>query len=240
MSKIHKTKNAVITGASKGIGRATALAFAAQGYDLALCARSLSLLQELKKEIEELYHSKVYIEDCDLTDKQSVYRFALNALTFLGKIDVLVNNAGTFIPGGILSEDEGVYEQQMALNLSSVYYMCRKIGPEMAKIQSGHIINICSTASITAYVNGGSYCISKFGELGLTKVLREELKDKNVKVTAVLPGATLTDSWQGTTLPPERFMSPSHVATIIVQIVNSQPDIVHEEVIIRPQLGDIN
>lgn len=98
---------------------------------------------------------------------------------------------------------------------------------------------MCSTASIVPYVNGGSYCISKFALLGMSRVLREEMKPFGVKVTAVLPGATLTASWDGTDLPKERFMQPEDVAEAIWTAYSLSPNSVLEELLIRPQLGDI-
>jgi short-subunit dehydrogenase len=105
--------------------------------------------------------------------------------------------------------------------------------------KKGHIFMICSTASIMAYPNGGSYCVSKFALYGMTKVFREELKPHGIKVTAVLPGATLTDSWSETDLPKERFMQAQDVAESIWSAYHLSPSAVIEELLMRPQLGDI-
>jgi short-subunit dehydrogenase len=232
-------KIAVITGASKGIGRETANILAKNGYDLAVCARNLNDLNVLKKELESKYKVNIWVKSVDLTIKSEVEKFGEDVLKRFESIDILINNAGIFIPGKITEEEDGTYEKQVALNLSSVYYLCRKIVPNMIKNKNGYIINICSTASFVPYINGGSYCISKFGALGLTKCLREELKEHNIKVTAILPGATKTESWDGTELPDSRFIHPKSVAKVIYNCIESGDDIVHEEVIIRPQLGDI-
>jgi short-subunit dehydrogenase len=105
--------------------------------------------------------------------------------------------------------------------------------------KSGHIFTICSTASITAYTAGGSYCISKFALLGFTKVLREETKLQGIKVTAILPGATLTPAWDGVELPESRFIPADDVASTIYSAYTMNPSTVLEEILIRPQLGDI-
>ena len=127
----------------------------------------------------------------------------------------------------------------MALNVSSAYHLSRKIVPQMIKNKSGHVFNLASIASITAYNNGGSYCISKFAMHGFSKVLREEMKPHNVKVTSILPGATFTSSWEGTELPPSRFMKPEDVANIVWSAYNLSENCDVEEIVLRPQLGDI-
>jgi short-subunit dehydrogenase len=109
----------------------------------------------------------------------------------------------------------------------------------MISRRKGHIFMMCSTASITPYTNGGSYCISKFALLGMSRVLREELKPHSVKVTALLPGATLTNSWAGTDLPEDRFLKAEDVANSAWAAYALSASAVIEEILIRPQLGDI-
>ena len=110
---------------------------------------------------------------------------------------------------------------------------------EMKRLKKGYIFNMCSIASIKAYANGGSYGISKFALYGMTKVLREELKEFNIKVTAVLPGATLTASWEGVDLPEERFIKVEDIAELIWTTYRLSDRTVVEDLVIRPQLGDI-
>jgi NADP-dependent 3-hydroxy acid dehydrogenase YdfG len=124
-------------------------------------------------------------------------------------------------------------------NLYSAYHLTRGLIGNMMERQEGHIFNICSTASITAYTNGGSYCISKFAMLGMSKVLREEMKPYHVRVTSILPGATLTDSWAGVEIPAERFMASDDVAQVIWTAYNLPSTTVLEEIVLRPQLGDL-
>jgi short-subunit dehydrogenase len=109
----------------------------------------------------------------------------------------------------------------------------------MIAAKDGYIFNMCSIASIMAYPNGGSYSISKFALLGMTKVLREELKPHGIRVTAIMPGATLTASWEGVDLPAERFMKPEDVAETIYTAYALSKQSVVEEILIRPQLGDL-
>jgi short-subunit dehydrogenase len=109
----------------------------------------------------------------------------------------------------------------------------------MKTLKSGHIFNMCSIASIKAYANGGSYAISKFALLGFSKCLREELKSFGIRVTAILPGATMTASWDGIDLPESRFMKVEDVADSVYAAYSLSTRSVVEEIIIRPQLGDI-
>lgn len=171
--------------------------------------------------------------------KEQVGRW-VSSLTIPGNQPLaLVNNAGIYMPGSIQTEEDGVFEALIQSNLASAYHTTRAFFPHIQKASKGHIFNICSTASITAYTNGGSYCISKFGLLGFSKVLREELKTSNVGVTALLPGATLTDSWAGVELPESRFMQPSDVANVLWNAWELSPGCVLEEIVLRPVLGDI-
>jgi hypothetical protein len=109
----------------------------------------------------------------------------------------------------------------------------------MISQKCGHIFNMCSIASLHAYANGGSYSISKFAMLGFSKSLREELKPHGVKVTSLMPGATLTDSWAGVDLPESRFMKAEDIAQLIFDVYNLSASTVIEEVVLRPVLGDI-
>ncbi|MCP4122043.1 MAG: SDR family oxidoreductase [Bacteroidetes bacterium] len=232
--------NIIVTGASRGIGRAIVLKFAAKGYNVAFCARRVEPLDELAAEIDKINNNiNVYYESCDVTDVEKVKRFAQNALENLGSIDVIVNNAGVFLPGEILTAEEGLMEQMLHTNLHSAYYLTRELLPSMVKARSGHVFNMCSIASIKAYPNGSLYSISKFALLGFSRSLREELKEKNIRVTSILPGATYTDSWEGIDLPETRFMRSEDIANTVWDIYNLSDRTDVEEIVLRPQLGDI-
>ena len=150
-----------------------------------------------------------------------------------------MNNAGVFIPGKITEEEDGSLEKMMSINTYSAYYMSRYIIDSMKNKKGGYIFNICSTASIMPYLNGGSYCISKHAMLGFSKVLREELKEIGIRVSAVLPGATYTSSWEEADLPESRFIKSSDIAETIWSAFSLSENTVIEELIVRPQLGDI-
>ena len=231
-------KLAVVTGGTKGIGRAIIERFAAADFDIATCARKEADLSELKSAIEKKHLVKVTTFTADMSNKEHIQQFA-EKVKQLQPVEVLVNNAGYFIPGSVLDEADGALESMINTNLYSAYHLSRQLVPTMRALKSGHVFNMCSIASIMAYPNGGSYAISKFGLLGFSKVLREELKAHGVRVTSVLPGATLTASWDGVDLPDERLMKPEDVAETIFSAYSLSKQSVVEEILIRPQLGDL-
>lgn len=229
-------KSIIISGGSQGIGKALVKKFLENGFQVFTCARNAEKLESLKNEFN---HPLLHTFVADLSDKKQASNFAQWILNQETKIDVLINNAGYFLPGQIQNEEDGVLESQIEANLYSAYHLTKAILPSMQKSNSGHIFTICSTASITAYTAGGSYCISKFALLGFTKVLREELKTQGIKVTAVLPGATLTPAWDGVNLPDSRFIPAEDIANTIFSAYMMSASTVIEEILIRPQLGDI-
>jgi short-subunit dehydrogenase len=230
----------VVTGGSKGIGKAILAKFASQGFDLVTCSRNAAELTILKDEFKTSYPGiDVFTFKADLSEKTQVVAFTDFVLRLNRNIDVLVNNAGYFLPGEISSEPEGTLESMIHANVYSAYYTTRGLIHLMKEKKHGHIFNICSIASIKAYANGGSYAITKFALLGFSKCLREELKTYGIRVTAVMPGATKTRSWEGVDLPDERFMKIEDVAETIFAANSLSERSVVEEIIIRPQLGDI-
>ncbi|MGR3811490.1 SDR family oxidoreductase [Jiulongibacter sp. NS-SX5] len=233
------SKIAVVTGATKGIGRAIALKFASEGFDLILTSRTELALKELKEEIETSFQTQCHIIACDLSQKSEVNKFT----TFIAKqsktIDVLVNNTGTFVQGALMTEDDGALEHQMNTNLYSAYYTTRGLIGELKAAERAHIFNICSIASLQAYPGSGSYSITKFALLGFSKSLREELKPDGIKVTSLMPGATYTSSWEGVDLPESRFMSSEDVADTVWAAYSLSPSALIEEIVMRPLEGDI-
>lgn len=235
----HEGTLVVVTGGTKGIGRAIIEKFSKEGYTLATCSRNEADLDELKSEVEQKYGNKVLINVADLSKKSGVESF-LEFIRLIGKpVEVLVNNTGKFLPGQIHLEDDGVLESQIETNLYSAYRVSKGIISGMKKRKKGHIFNMCSIASFTAYANGGSYAISKFAMYGMSKVLREELKPENIRVTSVMPGATFTASWEGADIPEERFMKSEDVAEMVFATYQLSDRSVVEDLVIRPQLGDL-
>ena len=234
-------KTLLISGCTKGIGLAIVNKFAQMGFHIAGCARNPEDILNLQKKMEKQYPGQqFFFEVCDVSKKEWIQKFAQDALHNLGNIDVLINNAGTFAPGQIQNEEEDIFEKLMDTNISSAYHLTRAILPNMLHNKQGHIFNICSTASIKAYTNGGSYCISKYAMMGLNQVLREELKGKKIKVTAVLPGATLTHSWSQSDLPESRFIPATDIAKLVWSAYDLSESTNVEEILVRPVLGDID
>jgi short-subunit dehydrogenase len=232
-------KLVVVTGGTKGIGLAVVEKFASQGFDIVTCARDASDLHLLKSRIEDEFKVSVSVFTADLSKREAVKGFCEGVVKLNRPVEVLVNNAGYFIPGEISTEPEDTLEKMINANLYSAYHTTRGIVQGMRARKGGHIFNLCSIASIKAYDNGGSYAISKFALLGFSKCLREELKPFNIRVTAVLPGATKTASWEGTSLPDERFMRAEDIAETIFAAYALSTRSVVEEILIRPQLGDL-
>ena len=233
--------NAVITGATKGIGKAISELLYSKGINISICSRNQKDLEEFREFLLESHehHPKIHLYEADISHKEKVLAYADDVLTNLGGVDILINNAGIFIPGQIGDEADGALEAMINTNLYSAYHLTRRLLPGMKSSGSGHIFNMCSVASIKAYPNGGSYAISKFALLGFSKCLREELKTTGIKVTSILPGATWSNSWAGVELPEDRLMQASDIANIVWSALSMSPSAVMEEIIIRPQLGDL-
>lgn len=234
-----KNQLVVVTGGTKGIGKAIVERFSMAGANIAVCSRNEKDLQGLKAEIESKHGNHVFAKVADVSKKKEVNAFVGHALGIGAPISVLVNNVGRFIPGQIHKEEEGTLESQLETNLYSAYRMSRGVIPAMIEQRDGHIFNISSIAGLAAYPNGGSYSISKFAMYGMSKSLREELKEYNIRVTSVMPGATLTASWDGSGLPEDRFIKPGDVADLVYSAHQISKRSVVEDLIVRPQLGDL-
>ena len=237
---MKKNKTAVVTAGSRGIGRAVVLRFLQEGFDVITCSRNSTKLEALQGDAARLKTpGNLNIVAADLSNLEGVNGFLNFVEESSAEVDVLVNNAGAFVPGRVSDEPAGVLEDMIDINLYSAYRVTRGILPGMVKRKSGHIFNMCSVASIQAYENGGSYSIAKFALLGFSRVLREEMKEQGIRVTAVLPGATLSDSWEDVDLPEERFMPAKDIASCIYNAFSLSARSVVEDIVLRPQLGDI-
>lgn len=232
--------NIIVTGATKGIGRAIVEKFANKGYSIYFCARTPQDVAALVDELVVNYPQQTFKGYAvDMANKSAVLQFAKDILHAITSIEVLVNNAGVYLPGNVIDEADGTLEQQIATNLYSAYYLTQKLVPTMIEAGKGHIFNMCSIASLQAYPGGGSYSISKYALLGFSDNLRLELKDKGVKVTAVMPGATYSNSWAGSGIDEARIMEANDIAEMVYHSAQLSPQAVVERIVIRPQLGDL-
>ena len=224
----------LVTGASRGIGRAIVERFVREGTSVIACARGQEALDRLRAELPQ-----VECHACDIRDGAAVDALARDVLERHGAVDLLVNNAGAFRPGGIAGEDDDALLDMLQANLFGAYRLTRRLLPAMVARRSGMVLNMCSTASIAAYPNGGAYSIAKHALYGFSRNLREEMKPHGVRVVALLPGATLTASWEGVPLPPERMMPAADVAEMAWAAWSLSARTVVEDILMRPQLGDI-
>jgi short-subunit dehydrogenase len=236
----EKKPVAIITGASRGFGKAIAEIFAANGYNLVLTARKPVALYTAMESLQARFPDiEIKAKPADIGVKEEVLALGDWIRHSVPHMDVLVNNAGSFVPGSVHNEPDGALEEMMETNLYSAYHLTRALLPRMIEQGSGHIFNMCSIASINAYPNGGAYSISKFAMLGFSKNLREEMMPHGIKVTAVLPGAAYTDSWIGSGIDPSRIMEAADVAKLIFAASQLSPRACVEEIVVRPQLGDL-
>ena len=232
--------NAVITGASRGIGRAVAEIFALHGYNLLLCSKTEHTLLQTIEELKTAYPAvSIDGKALDLSNKTEAQLLGEWVLNNADTVDVLVNNTGTFIQGNVSDEPDGALDTMLGVNLFSAYHTTRAVLPKMKAQKSGHNFTICSIASMGAYPGGGAYGISKYALLGFTRNLRAELKEHGIKVTAVIPGAVYTDSWKGSGVAESRIMEAEDLAKMMLAATQLSPQAVVEDIVIRPQLGDL-
>lgn len=231
---------AIVTGATQGMGKAIAEKLLSEGFAVAVCARSQSKLTALADEWSTRYPNSTFLtECCDLSIKEEVDAFAGKVLAAFPVIDLLVNNAGMYLPGELCDEPEGMLEKMVGVNLYSAYYLSRKVVPAMKLRNSGHIFNMCSVASLRAYPHGGAYSIAKYALLGFSENLREELRTWTIKVTAVCPGATFTPSWEGADIPDGRIMETGDIVSMIWAAYNLSAAANVDTIILRPVKGDL-
>ncbi|MBU0939965.1 MAG: 3-ketoacyl-ACP reductase [Bacteroidetes bacterium] len=213
-----KNKNALITGAGKGIGKAIALALAKEGVNVILIARTQEEIDNVAAKARALRVKAIAIT-ADVTDINSVNKAAEKAIAEFGTIDILINNAGIAAFGKFLDLEPTDWERIIQVNLMGTYYMTRAVLPNMIERQSGDIINISSTAGLAGNALTSAYSASKFAVLGLTDSLMQEMRKHNVRVTALTPSTVATDMAKDLKLTdgdPEKVMQAEDIAELIV------------------------
>ncbi len=230
---------AFITGASHGIGAAIARYFAHQAEaKIALVSRTEEKLIAVSDECIAA-GAETLVLPCDVTDPAAVADVADRVLEKWGAPDLLVNNAGQFVPGSISETSPKDFRYQVDVNLNSAFYVTRAFLEAMKRRGSGLIVFTASVASVKAYPGGAAYCAAKHGLLGLARVTREDTIGTGVRSTALILGATYTPSWESSGMPEERFIPVEDVASIVLDLYQKSDRTVVEEILIRPGEGDI-
>ena len=235
-----KTPVILITGASQGIGAAIARLFAREvrGVRLALVARNVAKLKVTARACTKL-GAKAEAFECDVSNEASVALMAEAVADRFGPVDVLINNAGAFAMAPFAQTKVAEFDRLIAVNLRSVFLVTQAFLPAMLKRKTGDIFFMSSIAGLGAYPNAAAYCAAKFGVTGLAKVLRAETKDHGVRVCCVHPGATWSPSWAQSDVKPERIMPAEDIARAILDVHRLSRRTVVEEIVLRPQLGDV-
>ena len=233
-------KNALITASTKGMGRAIAIALAKEGINLAVCSRHSDDLAAFKDELAAINQGiNIFTAVVDVSIKQQLQDFAKGAEQQLGFISIIVSNAGVYEYSSILDDADNTLDKHVNTNLMPAYELYRYLGKTMIAAREGHIFTICSVASLNPIAEAGTYSVTKFALLGLTKVMRTEMQQYGVKVTAVIPGSTLTDSWKGMEVDKDKMVLPEDIASAIVNIYKMSAGANVDEIVIKPAFGQI-
>jgi NAD(P)-dependent dehydrogenase (short-subunit alcohol dehydrogenase family) len=227
---------AIISGGSRGIGFAVAQQLIYDGFFVHIIG---SNPENVKQAVAQLGADNAQSSLCDMSSPKEVISLSKNLASLYPQLKILVNNVGTFLPGAMMDEPSGQWEKEWELNVSSAYHLTRGLWSNLKATSRSHVFNMCSIASIVSYSAGGTYAVTKHALLGFSKSLREEGRPYGIRVTSLLPGATLTDSWAGVDLPKERFMSAASVAQVLSLAFQINEDTQMEEVLLRPIQGDI-
>ena len=211
----------------------------AGGCRLALVARNGANLRRSAQRCLRAGAAEAETFACDVSDGDAVEAMADAVRARFRRVDVLVNNAGYFTPAPLLSMSPEQFDGVVAANLRSVFLVTRAFAPAMVKRRRGDVFVMASVASTRAFPAGGAYVAAKHGLLGLARALREELKPSGVRVMTVLPGATVSPSWDGSGVPAARMMPAADVARAFFDAYRLGRRTVVEEIILRPQLGDV-
>lgn len=217
-----KGKIALITGGSRGIGKAIALALAKEGVNVAITGRNEEKLKEVVQEIERKGVKSAYAV-FDITSKTEVYGALEKLQKDFGKVDILVNNAGIAAFGGILEMEDEKWEEIVKTNLLGAYYVVKAVVPSMVERKTGDIINISSTAGLKGNAMTSAYSASKFGLIGMSESMMLELRKQNIRVTTLMPSTIASDMSKEvlkiTDGNPEKVLQPEDFAELVVDLL---------------------
>jgi 3-oxoacyl-[acyl-carrier protein] reductase len=227
-------KVAVITGSGRGIGRAIAVELSQKGARVVVTARNVSELEETAR-----LAGSATIIPADVRKKDDVHRLLGQAASQLGPIDILVNAAGIGVAGPVLDFSDSDYNDVLDTNLKSIFFASRCVLPSMIERRTGHIVNIASIAGKVGSANLAVYCASKFGVVGFTQALAEEVRQYGIRVSLICPGSTDTSflgSSSKSSKSRDKMLSPADVAHAVMSIVTQEPNSFISEIVIRPTM----
>jgi 3-oxoacyl-[acyl-carrier protein] reductase len=226
-------KAALVTGASRGIGRAIALRLARLGASVAICGRNRADLQRTAEDLSAEGVRALPIV-ADVTLAAEVQQMIEQTCNQLGEIEILVNNAGIGIFGPFHERSEADWDAVVNTNLKAVFLASRVVAPRMMRLGRGHIINISSLASKSAFAGGAIYCASKWGLMGLTTCMAEELRAHGIRVSVICPGSVATEFSAHAGRNPATLLQPEDVAHAVAMVVTQSPHSFISEVDVRP------
>ena len=230
---------ALITGGSRGIGLAIAKELASIGYDIFLTSKNEKSLKDAAEQIRKLSNAKVEYLMCDLSNTKSIEAFHKKFSKKVKSLDVLVNNAGIYEEGTTSNSSMEKFDKVINSNLKGMFYLTQKLMHPIEKGSIKRIVIVSSIVALDSYpsksgVGGTLYAISKWALRGWARTLREETRKKNIGVSIIYPGEVLTDMWEGSNIPAQRFIQPEDIASVVKTVVSTNPQTVVEEVVVRP------
>ncbi len=232
-------KLAFITGATKGIGRSTAITFANAGWDLILLSRDLDMMETLRDELSNT-QSTIKLVKCDLSDEHNIENSVKEAINKYGCPSVLINNAGIAFNGNLVDISLKKWREIMQINLTSVFQICSLIVPKMRK-NGGLIINVSSHASYSAFPQWGAYCVSKSALAMFTKCLREEERSNSIRACTITLGSVNTPLWDSESIKTDfdrsSMLSSTKVSNTILYIAEQPDSQIIEDLTLMPSGG---
>ena len=228
-----ETRVAIITGASRGIGYAIAQELARRGYRLALVARNQAALEEATRRLAGTgAESRAFV--CDVREAAGVNAAFRDILAWAGRVDVLVNNAGIGGFGAVQELSEEVWDNTLDTNLRGAFLCSRAVAPLMIRQRSGYIINIGSLAGKNFFAGAAAYCASKWGLMGLTKCMGEDLRGYGIRVSVICPGSVHTEFSPHAGKDPKKMLQPEDVARTVGWLLEQSPTSFASEIELRP------
>lgn len=232
-ARVLAEKTALVTGASRGIGRAIALCLGRLGASVAMCARNRDEVERAAASLRDEGIRTLPIV-ADVTLAADVERLMERTSSQLGEIEILVNNAGVGLFGPFHERSESDWDAVLGTNLKAVFLASRVVAPRMIRLGRGHIVNISSLASKSAFPGGAIYCASKWGLMGLTACMAEDLRAHGIRVSVICPGSVATDFSAHAGRDPATLLQPDDVAHAVAMLITQSPHSFISEVDVRP------